>query len=298
MVVLPLAVVPWRARHTPFFYWLNAFEAHIDETGGNAWAWLRGTAGSGERLRGDAQTSAGREPPHRQVRLRRVTVGRRWPVNPLARSAPVPCPQEGAHGGARPVRPTGRARRTATITAVTATAARRHTGGAELVPAVVDQSARDRPVPARVGRRGDLVPGKDRRRADRCRAVPRGRGVHHPVQPGAAHGAPGGHLGLRHAWLAGPAPRGAAAAELPGHRGELRITFVPAAPVPAPQSWSHRLLHVGVMAGGAAQPPLWGDTGLIRAATRLLHVNAVATAWMWPRCRGRGAAAQGPRLPC
>jgi hypothetical protein len=32
-------------------------------------------------------------------------------------------------------------------------------------------------------------------------------------------------------------------------------------------------MTVGITVAGAAQPPLWGDTGLIRAASRLLHIK-------------------------
>jgi hypothetical protein len=34
-------------------------------------------------------------------------------------------------------------------------------------------------------------------------------------------------------------------------------------------------LTVRVTAGGAAQPSLWGDAGLIAAAKRLLHVKSL-----------------------
>jgi hypothetical protein len=37
-------------------------------------------------------------------------------------------------------------------------------------------------------------------------------------------------------------------------------------------------LTVGVTVAGAAQPRLWGDTGLIGAANRLLHVKSLL-AW-------------------
>jgi len=53
-----------------------------------------------------------------------------------------------------------------------------------------------------------------------------------------------------------------------------RITFVPAA-APAPQVvvTPSGCMTVGVTVAGAAQPPLWGDSGLVGAARRLLHIK-------------------------
>jgi hypothetical protein len=53
-----------------------------------------------------------------------------------------------------------------------------------------------------------------------------------------------------------------------------RITFVPAdRPAPQVVVTPSGCMTVGVTVAGAAQPPLWGDTGLIRAASRLLHIE-------------------------
>jgi hypothetical protein len=58
--------------------------------------------------------------------------------------------------------------------------------------------------------------------------------------------------------------------------GSYRITFVPAAgPAPQVVVTPSGCVTVGVTVAGAGQPPLWGDTGLIRAATRLRR-------WSWP----------------
>ena len=55
-----------------------------------------------------------------------------------------------------------------------------------------------------------------------------------------------------------------------------RIAFVPAAPsAPRVVASPSGCLTVYVTVGGAAQPPLWGDTGLIAAAKRLLHVKTL-----------------------
>ena len=60
----------------------------------------------------------------------------------------------------------------------------------------------------------------------------------------------------------------------PAILASYRITFVPAArPAPQVVVTPSGCMTVGVAVAGAAQPPLWGDTGLIRAATRLLHVK-------------------------
>ncbi len=109
----------------------------------------------------------------------------------------------------------------------------------------------------------------------------------------------------------------------PAILASYRITFVPAArPAPRVVVTPSGCLTVGVTVAGAAQPQLWGDTGLIAAAKRLLHVKSLL-AWgatpleppagsrprsfvTGPRpCRhgcGPGAAAQaaapGPRLSC
>ena len=56
--------------------------------------------------------------------------------------------------------------------------------------------------------------------------------------------------------------------------GSYRITFVPAArPAAQVVVTPSGCMTVGVAVAGAGQPPLWGDTGLIRAATRLLHIK-------------------------
>jgi hypothetical protein len=65
-------------------------------------------------------------------------------------------------------------------------------------------------------------------------------------------------------------------ASCPAMMASYRITFVPvsgAAPrvVVTPSGCR----TVGVTAAGAAQPPLWNDTGLIDAAKRLLHIKPV-----------------------
>ena len=55
-----------------------------------------------------------------------------------------------------------------------------------------------------------------------------------------------------------------------------RITFVPASrSAPRVVVTPSGCRAVGVTVGGAAQPALWEDTGLIRAAKRLLHVKPV-----------------------
>ena len=112
------------------------------------------------------------------------------------------------------MRPTGRARRTATITAVTATAAVLLAGCGTRV---ADQSARDRPVPAASALAAGTRQGTGREPAAGSRA-----GAHR---------------------LAG--------------RLLTRLLMPPGA----------RPVRMRVL------PPLWGDTGLIRAATRLLHVK-------------------------
>jgi alkanesulfonate monooxygenase SsuD/methylene tetrahydromethanopterin reductase-like flavin-dependent oxidoreductase (luciferase family) len=53
-----------------------------------------------------------------------------------------------------------------------------------------------------------------------------------------------------------------------------RIAFVPAArSSPQVVVTPSGCMTVGVTVAGAAQPPLWGDTGLIRAASRLLDIK-------------------------
>ena len=53
-----------------------------------------------------------------------------------------------------------------------------------------------------------------------------------------------------------------------------RIAFVPAAwSSPQVVVTPSGCMTVGVTVAGAAQPPLWGDTGLIRAESRLLHIK-------------------------
>ena len=65
----------------------------------------------------------------------------------------------------------------------------------------------------------------------------------------------------------------------PAILGSYRITFVPAArPAPRVVVTPSGCLTVGVTVAGAAQPRLWGDTGLIGAAKRLLHVKSLL-AW-------------------
>jgi hypothetical protein len=65
----------------------------------------------------------------------------------------------------------------------------------------------------------------------------------------------------------------------PAILASYRITFVPAArPAPRVVVTPSGCLTVGVTVAGAAQPQLWGDTGLIAAAKRLLHVKSLL-AW-------------------
>ena len=60
----------------------------------------------------------------------------------------------------------------------------------------------------------------------------------------------------------------------PAILASYRITFVPAAgPAPRVLVTPSGCLTVGVTVAGAAQPQLWGDTGLIGAAKLLLHVK-------------------------
>lgn len=62
----------------------------------------------------------------------------------------------------------------------------------------------------------------------------------------------------------------------PAILASYRIAFVPAAAgVPRIVVTPSGCLTVAVTAAGSAQPPLWGDTGLIGAARRLLHVKTV-----------------------
>lgn len=62
----------------------------------------------------------------------------------------------------------------------------------------------------------------------------------------------------------------------PAILASYRITLVPAArPAPVVVVTPSGCMTVGVTVAGAAQPPLWGDTGLIGAAMRLLHVKSV-----------------------
>ena len=76
------------------------------------------------------------------------------------------------------------------------------------------------------------------------------------------------------------------AGELPAIVDRYRIAFVPAAP-PAPRIvvTPSGCLVVGVTLAGAAQPPLWGDTGLIGAANRLLHLRRVLQPGLRPPWR-------------
>jgi hypothetical protein len=62
-----------------------------------------------------------------------------------------------------------------------------------------------------------------------------------------------------------------------------QLIFIPTAPaaprvVVAPSG----CLTAGVNVGGVAQPPLWGDTGLIAAAKRLLHVKSLLASGATP----------------
>ena len=62
----------------------------------------------------------------------------------------------------------------------------------------------------------------------------------------------------------------------PAIAASYRITLVPAAgPAPRVVITSWGCLTVGVTVAGAAQPQLWGGTGLIGAVQRLLHVRPV-----------------------
>ena len=62
----------------------------------------------------------------------------------------------------------------------------------------------------------------------------------------------------------------------PALLASYRIAFVPASGrAPRVVVTPSGCLTVGVTVAGAAQPELWGDTGLIRAAQRLLHVKSV-----------------------
>jgi hypothetical protein len=62
----------------------------------------------------------------------------------------------------------------------------------------------------------------------------------------------------------------------PALRASYRITFVPSSrSAPRVVVIPSGCRTVGVTVGGAAQPALWDDTGLIRAAKRLLHVKSV-----------------------
>jgi hypothetical protein len=64
------------------------------------------------------------------------------------------------------------------------------------------------------------------------------------------------------------------AVNCPAILASYRITFVPAAaPVPRAVVAPSGCLTVGVTVAGKAQPPLWGDTGLIGAAKRLLPLK-------------------------
>jgi hypothetical protein len=64
-------------------------------------------------------------------------------------------------------------------------------------------------------------------------------------------------------------------ASCPAILANYRIAFVPAAP-PAPRVVvsPSGCLTVYVTVAGVAQPPLWGDTGLIGAEKRLLHIKS------------------------
>jgi len=62
----------------------------------------------------------------------------------------------------------------------------------------------------------------------------------------------------------------------PNMLASYRITFVPASrSAPSVVVTPSGCLTVGVTVAGAAQPALWGDTGLIHAAERLLRVKSV-----------------------
>ena len=80
------------------------------------------------------------------------------------------------------------------------------------------------------------------------------------------------------AWLAGLADGLHAAPDVPmgcpALLASYRIEFVPASGrAPRVVVTPSGCLTVGVAVAGAAQPELWGDAGLIRAAKRLLHVK-------------------------
>ena len=65
-------------------------------------------------------------------------------------------------------------------------------------------------------------------------------------------------------------------ANCPAILASYQITFVPAASaVPRIVVTPSGCMTVGVTVAGAAQPPLWDDTGLIGAAMRLLHIKTV-----------------------
>jgi len=65
-------------------------------------------------------------------------------------------------------------------------------------------------------------------------------------------------------------------ASCPAIMASYRITFVPAPGAAARVVVTPSgCLTAGVAVAGAAQPPLWNDTGLIDAAKRLLHVKSV-----------------------
>jgi hypothetical protein len=64
-------------------------------------------------------------------------------------------------------------------------------------------------------------------------------------------------------------------ANCPAIVASYRITFIPAATAPRIVVTPSGCATVGVTVAGAAQPPLWGDTGLIGVARRLLHVKTL-----------------------
>jgi hypothetical protein len=65
-------------------------------------------------------------------------------------------------------------------------------------------------------------------------------------------------------------------ASCPAIMASYRITFVPASSAaPRVVVTPSGCRTVGVTVAGAAQPPLWNDTGLIDAAKRLLHLKSV-----------------------
>jgi hypothetical protein len=73
-------------------------------------------------------------------------------------------------------------------------------------------------------------------------------------------------------------------ANCPAILAGYRVIFIPTVPAaPRVVVSPSGCLTVGVNVGGVTQPPLWGDTGLIAAAKRLLHVKSLL---VWGRRPG------------